>query len=353
MYVIEKIEISKLRQHPRNEEIYGKDDITDLKERITVTGRIEPIKITKDGVILSGHRRVKAAIELGYTTIDCIVMVLDPVQELEFLLDENCYRNKTIVQKIREGMVYYEIESKKSEQRKIDSGKRNLGLPVVEKDTTTDNADNNEKGKTRDIVGKKVKISGKTFEKGVKIIDRIDNESNPEIKAFLTEQTNRSVDSTYKLIDKPTDFISKVKQRFDSTGMSVGKISQQITIEERIVTPSIYPDNLIQILYVVVKLTKANLKRLFDIPISKITDDNSFVYVWVKPSVLDEVIKVMNSWGYSFLVCDSWERKDCEYRDPFTGTGVQMFCVFTKGTVNIDNLKSIFYRLKKNQIDPY
>ena len=354
MYKIEKRELVDLRPHPRNKEIYGTLDVSDLVDRIEITKRIEAIKITPEGIILSGHRRVKAADELGRTEIDCIIIDdLDPNQQLELLLDENCYREKTNIQKIMEGIVYQEIESKKSEQRKIESGKRNLGLTVVESEPTTDESNNNEKGKTRDIVGKKVKISGKTFEKGLKIVERINEESDQEIKSFLSDQANRSVDSTFKLVNKSSDFIKKVKDKFDSTGGFITRIIQQIEMDASFEKQHISPNNLYAILYMVLKQTKTNLKKLVDIPMSKITNDDSFVCVWVIPSMVEEIIKVLNSWGFSFLVCDSWEGKDVEKRDPFTGDGIQIFCVFTKGNVNMDNLKGIYYRLKKDQIDPF
>jgi len=353
MYNIEKIEIRKLRAHPRNHEIYGKLDVSDLVDRIKITKRIEAIKITPEGVILSGHRRVMAADQLGYTEIDCVVMDLNPDQQIELLLDENCYREKTKIQKIREGIVYQEIESKKSEQRKIEAGKRNLGLPVVENDTTTDDSDNLEKGKTRDIVGKKVKVSGKTYGKGVKIVARIDEETDPEIKTFLTEQANHSVDSTFKLVDKSSEFIKKVKAINDTTGSFITKIIKQIEMDVKVDNQHINPENLFQILYIIVKQTKRNLKKLFDIPVSKITQDDSSVYIWVIPTMVEEIMKLMNSWGYAFLVCDSWQGKDCEKRDPFTGDGIQMLCVFTKGNVNLDILKHMLIRMKSTQIDPF
>ena len=354
MYKIEKREIASLHPHPRNKEIYGTLDVSDLVDRIKITERIEAIKITPEGKILSGHRRTKAAEECGFTEIDCIIVDdLDPNQQLELLLDENCYREKTNYQKIMEGIVYHEIESKKSEQRKIESGKRNLGLPVVENEPTTDVSNNSEKGKTRDIVGKKVNVSGKTFEKGLKIVGRINEETDLEIKTFLSDQANRSVDSTFKLVNKSSEFIKKVKDEFDSKGGFITRIIRKIEMDVNVEKQHINPNNLYAILYMVLNQTKTNLKKLFDIPMSKITNDDPFVYIWVIPSMVEQIIKVLNSWGYSFLMCDSWEGKDVEKRDPFTGDGIQMLCVFTKGNVNMDNLKSTYYRLKKNQIDPF
>ena len=61
---IERKKISELKVNPLNAEIYPDEDIEDLKESIlNNNGKIlVPLVITPDGVIISGHRRYKAAI---------------------------------------------------------------------------------------------------------------------------------------------------------------------------------------------------------------------------------------------------------------------------------------------------
>jgi len=65
---MEYIKINQLTQHSKNN--YFFDDITgdnweEFKKSIKTSGVIEPIVITQDNVIVSGHQRVKACIELG------------------------------------------------------------------------------------------------------------------------------------------------------------------------------------------------------------------------------------------------------------------------------------------------
>lgn len=65
---MEYIKINQLTQHSKNN--YFFDDITgdnweEFKKSIKTSGVIEPIIITQDNVIVSGHQRVKACIELG------------------------------------------------------------------------------------------------------------------------------------------------------------------------------------------------------------------------------------------------------------------------------------------------
>ena len=74
------MEIEELKPHSRNSEFF--DDMTGEKwqeflESIKTSGVIEPIVITQDKVIVSGHQRVRACKELGITEILAEVRVYD------------------------------------------------------------------------------------------------------------------------------------------------------------------------------------------------------------------------------------------------------------------------------------
>lgn len=69
---MQQININELKPHPRNNEFF--DDMTGdawnaFKESISTSGIIEPIVVTQDMVIVSGHQRVRAAKELNMPTI--------------------------------------------------------------------------------------------------------------------------------------------------------------------------------------------------------------------------------------------------------------------------------------------
>lgn len=69
---MQQININELKPHPRNNEFF--DDITgdswnEFLKSIKSSGIIEPVVVTQDLVIVSGHQRVKAAKELGFKTI--------------------------------------------------------------------------------------------------------------------------------------------------------------------------------------------------------------------------------------------------------------------------------------------
>ena len=71
---MQQININELKPHPRNNEFF--DDMSGEKwneflESIRTSGVIEPIVITTDMTIVSGHQRVRACKELGIDTVLC------------------------------------------------------------------------------------------------------------------------------------------------------------------------------------------------------------------------------------------------------------------------------------------
>ncbi len=71
---MQQININALKPHPKNNEFF--DDMSGEKwkeflESIKTSGVIEPIVVTTDMVIVSGHQRVRACKELGIDSIMC------------------------------------------------------------------------------------------------------------------------------------------------------------------------------------------------------------------------------------------------------------------------------------------
>ncbi len=71
-----KINVDLLRPHPRNKEFFDDmegDKWKDFVESIKTSGIIQPLIVTDDYVVISGHQRLKAAKELGLTEVPCEV----------------------------------------------------------------------------------------------------------------------------------------------------------------------------------------------------------------------------------------------------------------------------------------
>lgn len=210
------VDISKLKPHPRNAEIYGEEIVSDLAVQIEAYGGIaDPLKIKEDYTIISGHRRWQAARELGMPEVPCqIVSYNSEEEELAALVMLNYHRTKTNEQRAREGMVLEQALKAEGMERKIKTLKQNQpdrdpGSPTVASeeigDSSNDTDTSGKKGRTRDLVADAVKIgSGKNFERMKKVIiaaDKLKAEGNPDDAAFLLQVLDGSVKPAYNLLD--------------------------------------------------------------------------------------------------------------------------------------------------------
>ena len=55
-----KIKLSKLNVHPENDRIYDQGDLADLEKSLLRHGQMEPLAVTSNNRIISGHRRYSA-----------------------------------------------------------------------------------------------------------------------------------------------------------------------------------------------------------------------------------------------------------------------------------------------------
>ena len=85
--------LEELKSHPDNNRIYQPTDLHDLKNSLSSFGQLEPIAITKDNRIISGHRRFAAMEELGWN--ECEVRIVEPDNEIIALIEPNRHRKTT------------------------------------------------------------------------------------------------------------------------------------------------------------------------------------------------------------------------------------------------------------------
>lgn len=105
-------DVTELQPHPKNREIYGDDIEQATKQSIEENGIREPLTITPDGTIISGHQRWEIAKQLGIESVPVDVREYEnESDELEALLDYNRQREKTPGQKIKEGMAYESVQN--------------------------------------------------------------------------------------------------------------------------------------------------------------------------------------------------------------------------------------------------
>ncbi len=83
---IEDIKIKKRARHNLGE-------LKDLAKSLSEHGLMNPVSITENKVLISGHRRIEAAKLLGWKTIEAIVHPnLSKIELLEMEIDENLHR---------------------------------------------------------------------------------------------------------------------------------------------------------------------------------------------------------------------------------------------------------------------
>ena len=107
--------IDQINRAKENDSIYDKfgvanADDRELVESIRANGILEPLVITADKVLLSGHRRRAAARYLGLKTVpvrilDVFFLNLSMQERLNLLRMHNQQREKSASEKIREAMV--------------------------------------------------------------------------------------------------------------------------------------------------------------------------------------------------------------------------------------------------------
>ena len=111
--------ITELTNHPINDQIYtGSNSVEDLKESISIHGQLTPVAATGEGVITSGHRRVKAMFELGIKEVNVIIKNYPtPEDEIMAVIAFNNQRKKTYNEMYNEISKYRELWGNRQGQR--------------------------------------------------------------------------------------------------------------------------------------------------------------------------------------------------------------------------------------------
>jgi len=228
---VEYVDINDLQPHPRNVEIYGDEDVTALQQSIQESGLIKPLTVNPEYVVISGHRRYRAAQALGYTELPVVVETFaSPEAEMERLLRENENRGKTPEQQIREGMTWEPIEKKKADDRLTLSQGRGIKGPENFPDL-------NERGDVRDIIARRVGLgTGKTYEKGKDVVERIDKElligDDFHYGDILRTQLNeQSITAAWNTLDKIVKAEEKARQKAEEE--EAERIRQQELARQR------------------------------------------------------------------------------------------------------------------------
>lgn len=93
---IKLINTSLIDPHPDNPR-KNIGDVTDLAASIKTNGLLTPLSVVPNGEryrVIAGHRRLAACKQAGIGAVPCFVLGLDPLQQLEAMVTENCQREQ-------------------------------------------------------------------------------------------------------------------------------------------------------------------------------------------------------------------------------------------------------------------
>lgn len=305
-----KIEISKLNQHPYNRRIYGYDDNTELTEKIKSSGWIKPILITKNCMIISGHRRVEACKNLKISEIEYELVDDDPLKQLELFVSENCYRVKTTSQLMKESEIYHEIEEKKSYQR-MKSGM----TPET----------NVSQGRTTEIVSKKIGLGETSYKKGRKVLEYV--KDNPEFEWIFDHIMNQSIDKSVHLTEKSPEFIAKIIDKVAGDKDKILPVIRELEKEEYDSKAQKTPLPPGRFGVIIIDLSQREPDDLIQTDISSICEQDSLLFVWVKPKQLESGLGICKNWGFRYSTCLIWN-KDKNHDVSFNS---EILLISTKG----------------------
>ena len=165
------------------------DQYNSLKESIKNNGLWIPIICNADGIILDGHHRFRACIELKIKSKFAIRELDSKLLEKKFVIECNLARRQlNDFQKAELGLSLLEIEQELAKIRREEHSKSNQPI-----------SSNELGGQARDIVAKQIGMSGTTFERAKKIIEN----APEEIKKKLRDNDIRtSISKEYQNIVK-------------------------------------------------------------------------------------------------------------------------------------------------------
>ena len=169
--------------------LLSSEEYNSLKESIKENGLWLPILCNPEGVILDGHHRFRACIELKLKTKFAIREFENKLLEKKFVIECNLKRRQlNDFQKAELGIPLLEIEQELAKTRRIEHSKTKK--PIEPQAL---------KGQARDIVAQKIGVSGTTFERAKKIIEQAPEEIKKKLRSH---DPNTSISKEYQNLVK-------------------------------------------------------------------------------------------------------------------------------------------------------
>ncbi len=170
------------------------EEFKTLRESIKENGLWMPIIINEENIILDGHHRFRICQELGIETKYAVQKFATKADEMIFVGECNLKRRQlTSLQRIRLVMKLEPFYADKAKQNMQEGGRGgNITTPL---------------GKVRDNLGKKAQVSGRTYEKGTKVLEK----ATPEDIAKINNG-EKTITKVYREIQKTEKKVKREKE---------------------------------------------------------------------------------------------------------------------------------------------
>lgn len=86
---VKTVDIESLTEDQKNARTHGDRNIATIKLSLSKFGQQKPIVVTRDGVVIAGNGTLRAARELGWTSIAVVETDLDPTLAAAFGVADN------------------------------------------------------------------------------------------------------------------------------------------------------------------------------------------------------------------------------------------------------------------------
>lgn len=306
--VVEYVDPNTLKAHPFNVEVYGNDGYHDLVESIKELGVVQSLYAKNDGTVISGHRRWRASLEANASVVPVIrVSYPDELSEHEAIIEHNRYRVKNGLQLSNEVAELEVIERVRAEARKAQAagqprGVKKDSLEVIlpqEKnryeelgDSWARAQDKKRAPQSRDIIGKKVGLSGSQVDKLIFIKDnRPDllpqiNVSKTLSAAYReTKREDRANDinryTTKELEGLYNVFYADPPWQYDNNSTGLRGLSEDV-----------YPVE--------------TMENISSLPVQSHCMDEAVLFLWTTTAMVKKAFDLIPAWGFEFKTSMVW-----------------------------------------------
>jgi len=211
-----KIQVSKLKHHPKNKEIYTLSSIEDLTESISQVGLLQPLIINQNNEIISGNRRFVSIKKLGWKEVEVEQRNISEKDERYLLVHYNKQRVKTFRELLNEYLVlkeYYKVGQGK--RTDLTSVSPNKGLNGRDKVSEQIGISSSQLGKLL-FIHKHQPNHIDLLDKGILTVNQSYLQVSREVKESNSRKetknnTSKSIPNTWRFYQKSSDDMSELK----------------------------------------------------------------------------------------------------------------------------------------------